>query len=631
MNLKIDKGQFIDDKGRSVLLRGVNLGGSTKVPYSPNGATHIKTDFSNHKDVSFVGRPFPLDEADEHLSRLKKWGFNCLRFLITWEGIEHKGPGQYDNDYLNYLKKVLEKTSEYDFYCFIDPHQDVWSRMTGGDGAPGWTFEKIGLDFAKFDETDAALLMQTRYPDEFPKMVWSSNYYRFAALTMFTLFFGGNIVAPGFTIGKQTIQDYLQERYFNSMKEIAKICKKIPNVIGYDIFNEPNKGFIGLTDLRERFGFAQGLRFNGFETMATGSGCTMEIPIIEFKGVRMKKAGHKIVNPKKVSCWLPNAKDIWRELGIWDLNKNNQPELKLPYYFSKVEKTDFFWDYLRPFINNFSKEMRSIHPNSIIFIETDPFEIMTDKKKSQVSKKQWTNNDAKNIVNASHWYDGFTLYLQRFIRHFNYNTQSLKPLFFYKNIRNDFIAQLAKIKEFSKLIGNCPTLIGEFGIPFNLNNKRSFRTNDFSKHVEALTLHHECMDANLLNYTLWNYTADNCNDWGDMWNLEDLSIFSRDQQENPSDINSGGRAIEGFCRPYSQRTSGKIISMNFDRKKGIFKMKYEKNSKKLDPTIIYVPEIQFNNGYDVSLCCGTYEKDEKNQFLLVSNDIGIHKIEIRRM
>ncbi|MFX1287077.1 MAG: hypothetical protein ACFFFY_00775, partial [Promethearchaeota archaeon] len=83
MSLGIKNGQFIDDKGRIVLLRGVNLGGSSKVPLTPNGATHIKTNFIDHRDVSFVGRPFPIKEADEHFSRLKHWGFNSIRFLVT--------------------------------------------------------------------------------------------------------------------------------------------------------------------------------------------------------------------------------------------------------------------------------------------------------------------------------------------------------------------------------------------------------------------------------------------------------------------------------------------------------------------------------------------------------------------
>ena len=91
--MHIDGIWFKDDKGRALILRGVNLGGSTKVPFRPNGATHIREGFYDHRDVSFVGRPFPLEEADEHFSRLREWGFTFLRFLVTWEAVEHAGPG----------------------------------------------------------------------------------------------------------------------------------------------------------------------------------------------------------------------------------------------------------------------------------------------------------------------------------------------------------------------------------------------------------------------------------------------------------------------------------------------------------------------------------------------------------
>ena len=44
-------------------------------------------------------------------------------------------------DYIEYVVAVMRKMREYGISCFIDPHQDVWSRFTGGDGAPGWTLE----------------------------------------------------------------------------------------------------------------------------------------------------------------------------------------------------------------------------------------------------------------------------------------------------------------------------------------------------------------------------------------------------------------------------------------------------------------------------------------------------------
>ncbi|MBK5113128.1 MAG: cellulase family glycosylhydrolase [Candidatus Heimdallarchaeota archaeon] len=631
MKLSIKGDTFEDEKGRSVLLRGVNLGGSTKVPVTPDGATHIKTNFSDHKDVSFIGHPFPLDEADEHFSRLKNWGFNCLRFLTTWEAIEHEGPGKYDREYLKYLRKLLEKANDYDLYCFIDPHQDVWSRMTGGDGAPGWTFEKVGLDFTKFTKTEAASLMQEKYPDDYPLMIWSSNYFRFATTTMFTLFFGGNEFAPGFKIGKKTIQDYLQEHFINSMIEVAKNCKDLPNVIGFDIWNEPNSGFIG-KDLNLANNRDWGLRFTGFEAIATAAGYPMKIPYYEIKGVSMKQTETRLVNPDRVSCWLPDAKDIWRELGIYKEDDKSKPKLMKPHYFFEGKKANFFWDFVKPFINNYTKAIRSINTDAMIFIETDPFELIFSASKSlQENKYKWTKNDAKNIVNASHWYDGITLYLRRFMKHFNVDTRTSKPYFFYKNIKNLFIQQLDAIKKLSQSLNNCPTLIGEFGIPYNMYNKRAYRNENWRKHIDALTLNLECMDALLLNYTIWNYTADNNNEWGDLWNLEDLSIFSRDQQADPEDINSGGRAVEGFCRPYAQNITGKILSMAFNRRKKHFVLEYENNPIINDPSVIYVPNIQYPNDYLVTAPGSRYVKDRNEQILEVYfNSRGKHKIEIKR-
>ena len=78
---------------------------------------------------------------------------------------------------------------------------------------------------------------------------------------------------------------------------------------------------------------------------------------------------------------------------------------------------------------------------------------------------------------------------------------------------------------------------------------------------------YSALDELLLHSTQWNYTASNRNDLriGDGWNQEDLSIFSADQCLDPGDPDSGGRALEGFCRPFARRVQGRIRRMQFDR------------------------------------------------------------------
>lgn len=84
---------FTTTDGRTLLLRGINLASSAKTPRGQPAAQ--LEGFWEHAidgEMSFVGRVLELDEADEHLERLRGWGFNSLRYVVTWESIEHEGP-----------------------------------------------------------------------------------------------------------------------------------------------------------------------------------------------------------------------------------------------------------------------------------------------------------------------------------------------------------------------------------------------------------------------------------------------------------------------------------------------------------------------------------------------------------
>ncbi len=614
-----------DDNGRTLILRGVNLGGSTKVPVRPDGspqASYLRDGCYEHRDISFIGHPFPLQDADQHFERLRSWGFTFLRFLVTWEAIEHAGPGHYDEAYLDYVAAIVQKANDYGISMFIDPHQDVWSRFSGGDGAPGWTFEIVGMDMRRFQETGAAIV-HYETGDPFPRMIWPTNYGKLAAATLFTLFFGGNDLAPNLRVEGEPVQEYLQRHYIDAMKQVAVRLKDLPNVVGYDTLNEPHSGYIGVANLMKPVGLVfKGDTPTGFQTMLLGSGIPQEVDTWDISLRGMRKTGRKLVNPRSARVWKEGSDCIWKQHGVWDLDSGGQPRLLRPDYFAYAngKPINFADDYLRPFANRYAEAIRSVDPDAIIFIEGVP----------NSAGPRWEAGDAPNVVHATHWYDVFTLLTKTFNSMLTIDMNSTKLVFGAKNVQQCFVRQLTNIRhETEGHLGNMPILIGEFGIPFDMQNKHAYRTGDFKKQVQALDMSFRAMEANLLNCTLWNYTADNTNARGDQWNDEDLSVFSPDQRKDPEDINSGGRALAAAVRPYAPKTAGEPLRMAFDVKRRVFEFEFQHDPAVTAPTEIFVPTYQYPQGYSVEVSDGTCERLSADQTLIYRHSTERQRHQVR--
>lgn len=125
LRLLIKDGGFLDQHGRQVILRGINVAGDAKFPTTPDGRSHIAKDFFDGDNIDFRERPFPQSEAHVHFARLKRFGYNTIRYIFTWEAIEAAGPGIYDEEWIQHTIEILRIAKNYGFYIFMDPHQDV--------------------------------------------------------------------------------------------------------------------------------------------------------------------------------------------------------------------------------------------------------------------------------------------------------------------------------------------------------------------------------------------------------------------------------------------------------------------------------------------------------------------------
>jgi endoglycosylceramidase len=188
----------VDDRGRVLMLRGVNVISAAKSDPERTGGV----------DEAAIA---PISET---------FGFSNARHLIFWDAVEPE-PGVYDQDYLDRVEERLDWYHEHELTVVLDMHQDIYSGVFGGDGAPEWAVETDGLEF-------------TGGEDGSPWYLANVDPAVQAATMHFFIPERGH--------------PELREHYVGAWQVVVERFADHPAVVGYDVMNEPSFNSIGTLD-----------------------------------------------------------------------------------------------------------------------------------------------------------------------------------------------------------------------------------------------------------------------------------------------------------------------------------------------------------------------------------------------
>ena len=195
---------LIDAAGRQVLLRGVNAGGRSKLP------PFLPFPFAESARPDQADAP-PFDEAvAAYAERARAWGLNVARVPFTWEALEPTR-GQLDEAWLRRYIDLVRALGERDIRVIVDFHQDVFHRVFCGDGFPDWALPDADY---------------TTPPD---CTTWFTGYLSDPQVQLAYDRFWAN-------------EDGLRDAFRAMWTTMATRLWAEPNVIGFEIINEPGWG-----------------------------------------------------------------------------------------------------------------------------------------------------------------------------------------------------------------------------------------------------------------------------------------------------------------------------------------------------------------------------------------------------
>ncbi|MCU1602755.1 MAG: hypothetical protein JWO22_3464 [Frankiales bacterium] len=230
-------GHVVDESGRTVILRGVNVNGlvdywtpSLNPPYPTGPAGYAS---GRCPADSALTTAVPLCERD--LDQIAAVGFDVVRLPASWSLLE-PAKGRLDPVPVDRIAQVVGWARARGIRVVIDLHQDAWSKyvfapkgtvcppgstaMDGGDGAPAWASVAVTPACAPGGTRELEPPVQ-----EAAQRFWLD-------------------------------ENGLQDEYAKVVVSLARRFHDDPTVAGYELMNEPQPGLApGVMDSTELMQF----------------------------------------------------------------------------------------------------------------------------------------------------------------------------------------------------------------------------------------------------------------------------------------------------------------------------------------------------------------------------------------
>lgn len=606
-----------------------------------------------------------------------------------------------DLNYIAYLRQLIEMMPRYGLKCFICAHQDVWSRFCGGSGAPGWTLEAAGLDMEAFTDTGAAYIhgqeearRATAPPNEREPsgpFVWPSGNQKLAASTMATLFWAGEALAPQLKClrsaldgtGKAeevSIQRFLQDALIEAFGRLSDAVGSLEACLGFEPMNEPDRGLINLQDFKS-WNYNTDLHIGLFpsfiQSLALGSGYPQKVPYYVKSWPWPTRQSHQtLLDPMGRSAWLKAAgakpvvdqprgmgKCVWHNHGVWDWDEQKkQPVILQRDYFDhdhragrEAHKIEWYRDCYAPFVLKFTERVSGRFEKHLSFVEPLPNQFMPPWKaedRSILQKRHQTStaidlDRPQNLVYAPHFYDLNVLF-SKIHTSMSVNVQGLargmfilRALYFgATGLRKNYTAQLRNLVQHAHaFLGQLPIVIGEVGIPFDVNGRAAFKTGNYDSQRELMHALISAMEDNFVGFTLWNYNPINDAVHGDGWNDEDFSIVTsdstvvdyRNEQHEDDELYCGARALDVVIRPYAVKVAGIPTRSRWDPRTLMFEFEWKSSpdsptTEKSRVTEVFLPNYHYAaHKLQIEVSDGEWSVDGDKQTLYVIHTT--HRVE----